>query len=657
MDKLILRPAESCLKLYPKGYIVRIGGTHTILTGDMHRTRISFSPLTHTFLHLLANSLILINQRLLPLSIIQNFIEITSLALIFGEENSKKISSLWSAQDVQIFVLTIETGITQPFTTSLIFNMSCNKLNLILTSKEQPILFSFLFQKIQKIHTVLCERFYFTQKLKNKILQNTAYQQVQKIVFSTSMVHLKKVQSEIKQGFLCNQSLQIGIDSYEGALQKIITSLERFGFLDIQIIKNAIEQTNFALLQSIKITLDGEDITNKVKNGSINLYGDTILSDCTLEIATNFPVHGSSFEVIVEGIPFSFLVEELEYDKKEHLQKIWGRCVSANLYDPYAIKQEYEFKNKMASEIISEVCVGYIIDWQIDDWLVPYYKKKGAYPLDVAKEIVESIGAVVRATPDGILHIVWPYFFDTPDVNFDLPLSLSLSKKPKKADGVKIVFGEEDAIVLEADRNELRPGEWAEIKVYCVSEYDMQCTADVYFLDKSNILEEVEETITCEEGEGRLSMPCVEIIDDGGAEIVGQSVKTAECKVVNVKYKTKYDVWKLTNHTESTAMFCSVATENSYILLEGTGQRIEEIKSPLSFNKYLAKKRAEKELIDRKGLRRVSLSVPFELDILGVQGLSVSTPFGRGVVIKNSISFTGNPLKIINNLEVLLWPH
>ncbi len=517
------------------------------------------------------------------------------------------------------------------------------------------------FTSWQSILNAIPERKKDVKKIINAIAHSNIGWRIRKIENAHIFNEAKSLLNEIREGLLQSQNLEMPIDSYQGRIQQLINSLVRFGFEETQQIHTALEAGSRVLTQAMTIFLDGKDITDRVISGTVNLYGNTVLSDCNLELKTEEVLTGSEIEIHLEGLTYRFLVEEDSFNAKDRSLSLWGRSLSARLFEPLAIRKKWQFSNTMASHIAQTVCGGFSLNWQIDDWLVPFYERE-AYPLDVVNELAVSAGAVVRAIPDGVIHVVYPYFDEYPELILDAILALTKEKRIRQADGVRVVYGDKESafVTLESDRAIVRPGEWAEVKVYTLCDYTMSCSADVYYKAREDVVEEVEEELVIEKGNtGSLSKPVVEVISvsDPQAKVVGQKVICPECtcRLITIKYKTRYDLWKLTNHTESKALFCAVETRNSYTILSGTGERIVEVEAPLINDSYLARRRAEKELTDKQGFWHLKVTIPFEELTCNPLGLCVSTPYGRGVVVGNTISFTAKPLKIVNQLEVLLW--
>ncbi len=528
------------------------------------------------------------------------------------------------------------------------------------TGIKRPVLL--VLDQVESVINNLSDRVGSQLGLRTAISHSNIGAQKRKIIAPIGSNKADSYKNDISEGILRNHKIVNNIDIYRYQGNQVInTVICEHGINAAHIIKNAIETSAKIVSQNIKIWLDSQEITNKVVTSNINLFGKGILSDFELNLKTDAVLSGKIVKMQIGNQTFEFLLEEISQDSKTKTVSFWGRSKVANLYEPWAIRQKYRFKNRMASDIASEICQPYPVSWQVADYLVRFYERE-CYALEVVKDLANAVGGVVRAMPDGQIYIVNPYQGGIPKFNLAWCLSLSREKRIKEADGIKVMYGSEEAafLALEADRTEVQPGDWVEVKVYCLGEYMMNSTADVYYREAQGVIEEVEEDVVLENGQGNLSKPVLEVLSITGcpsADVAGQYIYCDEdCKLVTVRYKTRYDLWRLTNYAESKALFCAVETENSVTVLEGIGQNIVEIKEPLLNEAGLARMRAENELTAKKGLWLVKACLPFEEELCDVDGLIVDTPYGRGVVVESSIVISANPLKILNQVEVLLWP-
>ncbi len=558
------------------------------------------------------------------------------------------VSALVSEDYQKVLNALIFGWIGQTCPNALVLNGSGNFRLALVWDSDSLYVLPLPYETIQALETQLSDITASTITLANAIAASGVGWQTQRIMSGTTFEAVVSLLSEIRQGLPANQLVLGGIDAGEGATAKIINELTYWGILDSQVLKGAICAGTQVYVQSMSVTLDGQPLP--VTSGEIKLYG-TMLSNCSLTLATDEIYTGDTIEITIGSKTFTFLAEEDSYDAKSRVQTIWGRSPMASYYEPLATKQEYRFVKQLASHIANAVVPG--VDWQIDDWVVPEYDKD-AYPLEVVYDLAKAAGAVVRC--DDNVHVVYPYFDETPVDSLGYALSLQRQRHVREYDGVTVTFGTEAPLALEADKTTVRPDEWVTVKVYCAVGYTFTCNADVYSRTGVQIEEIIEEHILFESDEGvALSKPCVEVIS-ANCTVEGNKAYADECQLGHVKYRTVYDEWIVTNHTEGKRLVCSVATEDSVTVTEGTGARIYELTDELTADSYIARRRAEKEMYDRLGLAVVKASLPFDEDLCAVEGICLDTPWGRGVVTANSIKWSANPLKITNEVEVMLWP-
>jgi len=460
-----------------------------------------------------------------------------------------------------------------------------------------------------------------------------------------------RCKNEIAEGLYSKKAINNSIDSYKEKRFIARNTINETGITKNTKIRNAIESFGVLLKQGMNVKIDSIDVTGIVKNGNISLIGDGIYSSATIEIATDKPVFGNTLTINIDDKEYSFTIEESDFDIKGHRQSIWGRPETARLYEPYALKQDYAFKNMMAKDIVLSVAVGFDIDWQIDDWFIDIYKKDKAYPMDIIKEIAEAGGGVVRCLPDRKIHIVYPYA-ENNTADIDLILNLQIEKQIKRFDGVKVIFGDDDGTIATSDKTILKPYEWATVKVYSKVPYTIQTNADAYYKARSGVVERITEKVKCTNGKGEISKPVLKVIDSGGLKVYGKTVLCEGCDVVSVVYETVYDEWKLTKYKESVAIFCSIETQNSVTLTNGQGNNIKEVKNSIA-NSNTARKIAIKELAKVIGLQKIRVTTPYDNDFCSAD--RIKTEFGDGYVTKNIITFASNPLKILNKMEAVIW--
>lgn len=154
-------------------------------------------------------------------------------------------------------------------------------------------------------------------------------------------------------------------------------------------------------------------------------------------LATLRPTGPDGFvEVIatINGEPFRLLVETLTRDRRFGRAdlRIGGRSRSAWLSSPHAPTiTRYNTEARTAQQLLEDaltingVSIGWAVDWQITDWLVPAgaWSHQGSY-IDAAVRIAEAAGAVIQPHPtDQTLRVrhrypatPWEWPAATPDI-------------------------------------------------------------------------------------------------------------------------------------------------------------------------------------------------------------------------------------------------
>ena len=464
------------------------------------------------------------------------------------------------------------------------------------------------------------------------------------------------ISNELKEGFFKRSSFENSIDYYISKTFSIRNDVSDGMFTAFDF-KLAIDTTP-AFTQIAKVFIVNQDISGKVVECTVNLFGSEVLSDCDISIKDKDFLSLGELKVEIESVSFEFLSEEITQDKKNNSTRVWGRSKSAKFYEPFSVKKKVSCKLGRASEIVSELLSGFELVWEIDDFWIKNLSEEG-YPLEIAKRIVEAGGGVLRAAPDGRIYAVYAYRKEQPQYSLDLIISATLERKQKEADGVTVVFGDSIShpISIEANETEVPVGTWVDVKVYSLVPYNFSSTADAFYRVEEGAIEIVEEEITMENGQGTISKPVLEVVEaPSWVKIEGQAVTCDGCKLATIRYKTKCDVWKVTNYTEGKTLNCSVVTENSVTVLNGSGERIITIEEPLICEPGIARRRAEQELIKRSGYWKASITVPFDSELVDYRGALVETPWGKGIVTSQSISVESDPLKVLQELEVMLWP-
>ncbi|SDO04586.1 hypothetical protein SAMN04488516_11744 [Desulfonauticus submarinus] len=477
------------------------------------------------------------------------------------------------------------------------------------------------------------------------------------ICLSLSLNFLKKIKTTFPYYIEVNKETKLAdcllekffkkntIENKNFIKQKIVNTIQFSTYKEIQKI-NSIEST-FFYKENIKIFLDDIEITNIVKEGKITLFDQNyILSNIEITLLKPVNSKGKIIKIFLDGLEFSFLIEEIKINK--NLITIWGRTELAKYFKPFAKKNLFCFKNLLASQLASKVAK---VNFLIDDFFIPFFQQE-TYPLEVLKFIASVAGGQVRCSKNNF-EIYYPYKKKTPIKIVNI-LSIAYNESFDKIDTIQIIDDNKmnETIVIEANKTEVKPNEFITIKIYCFNKYKIKCNTDVCILKEKGTLEEIEEDVVCENGEGTISKPILNIVsisETKKIKINGQKILTDECKIVRVKYITKYDKWVVTNYKEAKKLFCCVQTDSSFIYKKGNTGIIKRVNTCI-FNKYLAKQIAEKEFAEQKPF--LNITVPFSREYCQPQ--TVETPYGLGQIVGSEIIFTSNPLTIYNNLKVLL---
>ncbi len=400
--------------------------------------------------------------------------------------------------------------------------------------------------------------------------------------------------------------------------------------------------------QDILVKADGQDITNKVQEIEIVLFSENMtLSSLSMQVASNEDMEVSQIEIIIQNNSLSFIVDEIEYDKKGNKVSFWGRSELASLYEPYSPRNSYKYHNKMASEIVRDI-LGNNVIYDIDDWIIEEFYETDVYPLDAARAVASAVGGQLRCLPDGKAYLVYPD--NSPSRTLDKIFSLKKTKTIGEASQVSVVCGGDQNVYISADKSEVRPYEWAYIKVYSKYPYELHTPADVVEKIAEKQEEIVTESFNLEDGQGIFQRPVYEVLEVRGCDnytIEGQTITSDVCSSIDVDIKTYYDLYRITNYTEARKLVCSVITDNSYTIGSGLKKVFNEKYTIPS----LASKKALYELYRAQGGYVYEIETLFDVDFIA-PNLVFKIGQDLGIVTKNSIKITSNPLKIKSFFEV-----
>lgn len=155
------------------------------------------------------------------------------------------------------------------------------------------------------------------------------------------------------------------------------------------------------------------------------------------DVLPDGPGEPVEFEATVNGVDFRLLAEKITRDRRFAQARISvsGRGIAAALGDPYApVVSRSNGADRTAQQLMAEaltvsgVGVGWSLDWQLTDWLVPAgaWSHAGSH-IEACARIAEAAGGYVQASRNSrTLAILprypaapWDWFGLTPD--FSLP--------------------------------------------------------------------------------------------------------------------------------------------------------------------------------------------------------------------------------------------
>lgn len=155
----------------------------------------------------------------------------------------------------------------------------------------------------------------------------------------------------------------------------------------------------------------------------------------------------TELEVIVNSVPYRLLVEEISSTRKfgESVLSISGRGLAATLDTPYAQTRNFSADDdrsaqQLATEAlqINGVGIGWSIDWQLADWLVPggIWSHQGSH-ISAINAIAAAVGGYVQPHPTAkTLRVLHRY----PQAPWDwasVPPDIILPSAPVLVEGIR----------------------------------------------------------------------------------------------------------------------------------------------------------------------------------------------------------------------------
>lgn len=450
---------------------------------------------------------------------------------------------------------------------------------------------------------------------------------------------------------------------------------------------------------ALEIYLNSRPILHKIISCSITL--DRTVTFDTIQLTSTDSQFFSNvndisewpsleLEVIYQGTSWSFLIEDVTGGEQSF--GIWGRSIAAKKSaEPF--KEEITHiveSDQLASDLASDLVLDLAIDWQVVDWTITKGYTLTGTPINMLKELADSVGAVARATPDGTgVQIVRKFPTRPIDLPFAPPIAsfdreveittLDLSCTPGDGSNSIVVFGQSlvdrTTLIFEAEDSCVVVGQLAYLKVYPAMAgvgYVLSSTGTDPVFERS-YEEECDEVLFFISGKASVSRPIKELISIewdglipagghawtiGGSDIILEFGKHA---VGRVKYKTSYDSWSAGHIGEGDLLVVLTQDKSSGIVARiyfGAGDREAESISKPNLTSLEAVEEAGKVWLDDNSYHKhnCGIKVPCT-DIVDGQVIGLgSIPSGvegNWVVLKHTISalIVDNTKKIWSELD------
>lgn len=447
--------------------------------------------------------------------------------------------------------------------------------------------------------------------------------------------------AETKKG-LCQVNNTIGDYGYTGGLEMFVQMPEN-GLSDTMVLRSAIGGADTTMLtQQFTVQISGEDISKYVTAATISLYGSSIIANIELTLAMRedrFRV-GQIIDAFVGEEWFTFRLEETEVSGTEY--KLWGRALSAALYDPYVTQQTYAEKAGLG-DVIAQSITDRVI-WEAEPYAVGALSGD-MYPAEAIQKIAEAGGMDVRGLDK--LYIIDPLAI-TNYVSLENILEKTITRDTDSYDATRVSLSSDDVLVIESDDTDIEIGQTAEVKVYSSLPYTFRADGVTSLLSQSNIRETVTEDIQLDDGVGTLKYPFIKLVS-GEVIISGQKVYAEGYRYITIQYETEYDIYHITSNQAMEALIYIAETENTVVV--GAGDRVlNDDGNELITSSDTALLYAQRLLVNNSG-RTAKFKVPYNPELAGIEPKAVRYDDFRGIVTSLEIGIESNPIKIYHTLE------
>ncbi len=453
---------------------------------------------------------------------------------------------------------------------------------------------------------------------------------------------------------------------------------------------NALDNaTNILAPYTIRILLDGEDITNLVDSCVIDSTESSVFDTVTISMPDgskwSIDAIPNIVQVVFHDKVHEFKVEE--FSGVGYSREIWGRPVTALLAEPWAVTGVWNEQNTnavTAKELCEEI-LGASVIWQLDDWpLPPKYEVSGT-PIEAIQDVADAGGGLLVANSYSGVVIIrkkWPIRLvdmSTPDIMLNREISIE-DITAEKSDATKynsvVVNGwSPDEVLPDFEvESDAVLGSDAYIRLYWrgsdhPSFANWITDGSAEFLETRT--EEVTEVVTFDDGVANTKYPIWNFVSfewfgvDYG-DIVwlengySNSLETINSQygVAKVTYITTFERWKLSNQAVEVVQFgieVSQGTISAEVELTADGVAAGEVTQPLLGSTAACVQYGVSYLDDSRITRTVKTTVPrmnhIDIGVVAkvddeITGISV---FGKVKSVSTSIEAG----KITQSVEVL----
>ncbi|MEA3479747.1 MAG: hypothetical protein U9R60_16310, partial [Bacteroidota bacterium] len=437
-----------------------------------------------------------------------------------------------------------------------------------------------------KIWSTLSDCYVHIQKLLNSLKVGDPLTGIETLRSGISFHNdLQSVMSRLSDDITSILAYRNTLSDSTQSLQSIVNELALKDDIQaiIKIIGSLTEQSVCRPSCTLELFLNSIPIMNNITDCSITIGRDTVFDVIQLSSTDSrffSKVNNSSewpslgIEAIYQGTSWSFLVEEVTGNERSF--SIWGRSFAAKKSaEPFKKETTYVVESdQLASDLADDLIPELAISWQVVDWLITDGYTVTGTPIEMLKELAASVGAVVRATPDGTgLQVA--HKFPIRPVNLQSATSvdsfdretnitlLDLSCIHGDASNSVVVYGQslvdQFSLIFEAEESCVVVDQLAYLRVYPAMSgagYLLASTglAPTY---ESAHMEDYDEVVYFITGKASVSRPIKELISiewDGLVPVGGYTWTVGSSNVVlnsggiavgRIKYKTSYDRWSV----------------------------------------------------------------------------------------------------------------